>query len=78
VQGASSSNQFDLYDSAILNKNYQVTFKRDAEGHYVMTWLDDYNKIEGKYKDNNLDAVWKNLPQDIDGGIWDGIDGGIW
>ncbi len=35
-----------------------------------MTWLDDYDKIEGKYKDNNLDTVWKNLPYNIDGGRW--------
>ena len=27
-----------------------------------MTWLDDYDKLEGKYKDNNLDATWENLP----------------
>ena len=62
VQGASSVNRFDLYDPAILNKNYQVTFKKDADGRYVMTWLDDYEKLEGKYKDNNIDTVWKDLP----------------
>jgi len=62
VQGASSANKFDLYDPAILNKDYQVTFKKDADGRYVMTWLDDYEKLEGKYKDNNLDTVWKDLP----------------
>ena len=60
---ASTVNKFDLYDPAILNKNYQVTFKKDADGHYVMTWLDDYEKLEGKYKDNNIDTVWKALPQ---------------
>ena len=36
-QEASDANKFDLYDSAILNKNYQVTFKKDADGRYVMT-----------------------------------------
>ena len=35
-----------------------------------MTWLDDYEELEGKYKDNNLDTVWKALPHDIDGGTF--------
>ena len=66
TRGLSSANRLDLYDSSILNKNYQVTFKKDADGRYVMTWLDDYEELEGKYKDNNLDTVWKALPHEIE------------
>jgi len=70
LKGASSANKFDLYDTVILDKSYQITYKKDADGRYVMTWLDDYEELEGKYKDNNLDVVWKALPHDIDGGTF--------
>ena len=32
---------FDLYDAAILNKDYQVTFKKSASGKYLMLWATD-------------------------------------
>ena len=74
IGASSATSLFDLYDSCkYLNKNYQVrfkTFKKDADGRYVMTWLDDYEELEGKYKDNNLDTVWKALPHEIDGGTF--------
>ena len=61
VQGASSANQFDLYDSAILNKNYQVTFSKDAVGNYIMKWHNTLLTYTGKYKTSNTDNVWKDI-----------------
>ncbi len=59
--GASSSNKFDLYDTAILNKNYQVTFKKSKSGKYLMLWATDTGTMTGKYKDSNLDNTWKDI-----------------
>ena len=70
LQGASYANQLELYDPEISFKRYQINFKQDADGKILMTWQDDKLIEGGKYKDNNLDNVWKNLSHDIDGGTW--------
>jgi hypothetical protein len=59
--GASSANQFDLYDPAILNKNYQVTFKKSASGKYLMLWATDTGSMAGKYKESNIDTTWEDI-----------------
>ena len=61
VQGASSANQFDLYDPAIHNKNYQVTFKKSASGKYLMLWATDTGTMTGKVKDSNVDNTWEDI-----------------
>jgi hypothetical protein len=61
VQGASSFNQFNLYDPAILNKNYQVTFKKSASGKYLMLWATDTGTMTGKIKDSNIDNTWEDI-----------------
>ena len=61
TQGASSVNQFDLYDPAIYNKNYQVTFKKSASGKYLMLWATDTGTMTGKVKDSNVDDTWTEL-----------------
>lgn len=70
TQGASSANKFDLYDTAILNKGYQINFKRDADGKFLMLWSDNMNDTAGLYKNNNTDATWKTIEQLVDGGTW--------
>ena len=61
LQGASSANRFDLYDSAILNKDYQVTFKKSASGKYLMLWATDTGTMTGKVKDSNIDNTWEDI-----------------
>lgn len=61
TKGASSSNKLDLYDSAILNKNYQVTFKKSASGKYLMLWATDTGTMTGKVKDSNTDNTWEDI-----------------
>lgn len=61
MQGASSINKFDLYDPAILNKNYQVTFKKSASGKYLMLWANDDGTMTGKVKDSNIDTTWEDI-----------------
>src|SRR5574344_300305 len=62
--GASDVSKFDLYDSAILNKSYQVRFSKDSSGKYVMSWLSDGSTASvGKYKASNTDASWVDIPQ---------------
>ena len=61
TQGASSANQFDLYDSAILNKNYQVTFKKDADGKYLMLWANNDGTMAGKVKATNTTETWSDI-----------------
>jgi outer membrane lipoprotein-sorting protein len=61
VQGASNANKFDLYDSAILNKDYQVTFKKSASGKYLMLWATDTGTMTGKVKDSNIDNTWEDI-----------------
>ncbi len=61
LKGASSANRFDLYDPAILNKNYQVTFSKDAAGNYIMKWHNTLLTYTGKYKTSNTDNVWKDI-----------------
>ena len=61
VQGASYANKFDLYDSAILDKNYQVTFKKTASGKYLMLWATDTGTMTGKVKDSNTDTTWEDI-----------------
>ena len=61
VQGASSANRFDLYDSAILDKNYQVTFKKSASGKYLMLWATDTGTMTGKVKATNTTPTWSNI-----------------
>ena len=61
TQGASSVNRFDLYDPAILNKNYQVTFKKSASGKYLMLWATDTGTMTGKVKDSNVDDTWEDI-----------------
>ena len=61
TRGASSVNKFDLYDPAILNKNYQVTFSKDAAGNYIMKWHNTLLTYTGKYKTSNTDNVWKDI-----------------
>ena len=61
VQGASSANKFDLYDLAILNKDYQVTFKKTANNKYLMLWATDTGAMTGKYKALNTDLTWTDL-----------------
>ena len=61
TQGASNANKFDLYDPAILNKNYQVTFSKDAVGNYIMKWHNTLLTYTGKYKTSNTDTVWKDI-----------------
>jgi len=61
VQGDLYANKFDLYDAAILNKNYQVTFKKSSSGKYLMLWATDTGTMTGKYKSNNTDTTWKNI-----------------
>jgi hypothetical protein len=50
-----------LYDSAILNKDYQVTFKKSASGKYLMLWATDTGSMTGKVKDSNLDTTWEDI-----------------
>jgi hypothetical protein len=59
--GASSVNKFDLYDPAILNKNYQVTFKKSASGKHLMLWTTDTGTMTGKVKDTVLDNTWEDI-----------------
>ncbi len=59
--GASSANRFDLYDPAILNKDYQVTFKKSASGKYLMLWATDTGTMTGKVKDSNVDNTWEDI-----------------
>ncbi|NLZ95105.1 MAG: hypothetical protein GX921_04680, partial [Bacteroidales bacterium] len=61
VRGASKWNMFDLTDPAILNKNYQVTFSKDAVGNYIMKWHNTLLTYTGKYKTSNIDNVWKDI-----------------
>ena len=61
TRGASSANQLDLYDPAILNKDYQVTFSKDAAGNYIMKWHNTLLTYTGKYKTSNTDNVWKDI-----------------
>ncbi len=61
TRGASSANKFDLYDTAILNKDYQVTFKKSASGKYLMLWATDTGTMTGKVKDSNVDDTWTEL-----------------
>jgi hypothetical protein len=61
TQGASSANQFDLYDPAILNKDYQVTFKKSSSGKHLMLWATDTGTMTGKVKDSNLDTTWEDI-----------------
>jgi len=61
TQGASSANQFDLYDSAVLNKDYQVSFKKSASGKYLMLWATDTGSMTGKVKDSNTDTTWEDI-----------------
>lgn len=61
VRGASSANKFDLYDPAILDKNYQVTFKKSASGKYLMLWATDTGTMTGKVKDSNIDTTWEDI-----------------
>lgn len=70
TKGASDDNQFDLYDSAILDKNYQVTFKKSASGKYLMLWATDTGTMTGKVKDDNIDTTWEDIIPVIDGGTW--------
>ena len=61
VRGASSANKFDLYDPAILDKDYQVTFKKSASGKYLMLWATDTGAMTGKVKNDNLDNTWEDI-----------------
>ena len=61
LQGASTANKFDLYDLAILNKDYQVTFKKSASGKYLMLWATDTGTMIGKVKDDNIDTTWEDI-----------------
>ena len=61
TQGASDTNKFELYDSAILDKNYQVTFKKSADGKYLMLWATDTGTMTGKVKDDNIDTTWEDI-----------------
>ena len=61
LKGVSSANQFDLYDSAILDKDYQVTFKKSASGKYLMLWATDNGIVAGKVKDDNVDTTWEDI-----------------
>jgi hypothetical protein len=61
TRGASSANKFDLYDPAILDKNYQVTFKKSPSGKYLMLWATDTGTMTGKVKDSNVDDTWTEL-----------------
>ncbi len=61
LQGASSANRFDLYDPAIANKDYQVTFKKSAGGKYLMLWATDTGTMTGKVKDSNVDNTWEDI-----------------
>ena len=61
TRGASSANKFDLYDSAMLNKNYQVTFKKSASGKYLMLWATDTGTMTGKVKDSSTDTTWSDI-----------------
>jgi hypothetical protein len=61
VRGASSANKFDLYDPAILNKDYQVTFKKSAGGKYLMLWATDTGTMTGKVKESNIDDTWEDI-----------------
>jgi hypothetical protein len=70
VQGASSANKFQLYDSAIDYKEYQVTFSKDAAGNYIMKWHNTLLTYTGKYKTSNIDNVWKDITKLIDGGTF--------
>ncbi len=61
MQGASFNNKFELYDPAILNKEYQVTFKKSASGKYLMLWATDTGTMTGKVKDSNIDNTWEDI-----------------
>jgi hypothetical protein len=61
TQGASAANKFDLYDPAMSNKNYQVTFKKSASGKYLMLWAADTGTMTGKVKDSNIDNTWEYI-----------------
>ena len=61
TKGASTSNKFDLYDSATSNKDYQVTFKKSASGKYLMLWATDTGAMTGKVKDSNIDTTWADI-----------------
>ena len=61
IQGASDANKLELYDSAIANKTYQVTFKKSASGRYLMLWATDTGAMTGKYKALNTDETWTAL-----------------
>jgi len=50
-----------LYDSATLDKNYQVTFKKSASGKYLMLWATDTGTMTGKVKVSNLDDTWSDI-----------------
>src|SRR5574344_1042524 len=61
LRGASGANQFDLYDPAILNKNYQVAFKNSASGKYLMLWANDNGAMTGKIKAANTTPTWSDI-----------------
>ena len=61
IRGASSTNRFELYDLAILDKDYQVTFKKSASGKYLMLWATDTGTMTGKVKDSNTDNTWEDI-----------------
>lgn len=61
TRGASNANKFDLYDPAILGKDYQVTFKKSASGKYLMLWATDTGTMTGKVKDSNIDTTWEDI-----------------
>lgn len=61
MKGNSSMNRVDLYDPAILDKDYQVTFSKDAAGNYIMKWHNTLLTYTGKYKTSNTDNVWKDI-----------------
>ena len=72
LNGASDVNKFDLYDPAILNKDYQVTFKKSASGKYLMLWATDTGTMTGKVKESNLDTTWEDIEDalgDIDSAL---------
>lgn len=61
IKGASNVNKFDLYDLAILDKNYQVSFKKSASEKYLMLWTTDTGTMTGKVKATNTTATWSDI-----------------
>src|SRR5574344_258893 len=61
LRGASDANKFDLYDPAILNKNYQVTFRNSASGKYLMLWANNNGAMTGKIKATNTTPTWSDI-----------------